>query len=129
MKDPVRNALTACEEVAQRAEALAASGKPLSDLHEDILRFNAEAIASLSTLENRLEDANQSRFAKGANWLDDFETYQNVIYQKLSLATDEDYKDDERRRALSEVKTGLVSLRKSTNTNIDAEIDALASGH
>jgi hypothetical protein len=127
VKDPLRDALAACEEVAQRAEALATSGKTLLELRGDISDLNTEAISALSDLENRLVDANNSIFANDANWLEKFEPKQDLIYQKLDLAANDIRPEDVRRRALSEIKTGLVSLRVDTNAKIDAEIETLSS--
>ena len=127
VKDPLKGAIAACEEVAQTAEALATSGKPLLDLKDDISGLNSQTILALNTLENRLIDANQSRFADGTDWLDEFETSQDTIYQKLDLAANENRKDQERQRALSEVKTAINTLRKTMNDRIEAQIEKLAS--
>ena len=127
VKDPLRDALAACEEVSQRAEALATSGKALHELRENVSELNTEAILALTNLENRLVDANNSIFANDANWLDEFEPKQDLIYQKLDLAANENRPEEVRRRALSEIKTSFVSLRVDTNAKIDAEIDTLSS--
>ncbi|MGR3605290.1 hypothetical protein [Sulfitobacter sp.] len=127
VKDPLRQSLTGCEVVAQRAEALATSGKSLSDLREDLSTLNTESIAALSDLENRLSDANQSIFADGADWLAEFEIKQDTIYQKLDLAVNENRPESDRRRALIEIKSEFISLRAGTNTRIDTEIASLAA--
>ncbi|GAA6193807.1 hypothetical protein NBRC116597_37280 [Phaeobacter sp. NW0010-22] len=94
-------------------------------MEDETDKFNAQKPCR----EDRLGDANDSIFDNGSNWLDEFELKQNLFCQRLDLAANGNRPEGVRRRVLSEIKTGLVSLRIYTNSKIDVEIETLSSSN
>ena len=126
VKDPLRDALSAFEQISMTVEALKSSSQALAKQENKIFKLNEDVISALTRLESRLNDANNSRFADGTKWLHDFEDQQNIVYDELNYALNQSNSENCRRRALQKVQSALLSLRSNANLMIDVEIEALA---
>ena len=127
VKGPLLEALVDCEDVATKAESIGHSGKPLDELKPNIEELNRAAIEALSKVESRLNDANDSAFADGADWLDDFDTLEDQILALFNEASNTVNGDQRRRHALLKIKTNIGRLRTMLKTRIDNQINAIST--
>ncbi|NTG29971.1 hypothetical protein G6L08_22750 [Agrobacterium rhizogenes] len=127
VKTPVLEALSGCEEAATKAEAIAHSGQTLEELKKDIEELNRSTILALSNLELRLSDANESAFADGSEWLDDFNDCEDAVLAGFNEASNTVNSDANRRHALLKVKITLGVLRSKTKARIEAHITSITT--
>ncbi|MCK0139307.1 hypothetical protein [Aliiroseovarius sp. F47248L] len=126
VKDPVYHALEVCTDLGRTSEAISVSGTNLAEVKEELEELNKAWIEALDVLEAKLDDANRSQFASGANWQDGFTSSQDKIYGKMDCANNVVQSDANRRKALIEAKAEFEILRKKVRASVEAEISRLA---
>jgi hypothetical protein len=125
VRDPITAALEACDEVALRAEAIATSNKPLSDVLQEIEDLNRDAIKSFSRLSDKLDDADQSSFASSNTWLDGYDAAEGRVLGCFNEACNSVNAESKRRSALQRVKCDFRTYRLTIIRRIEAEINSI----
>lgn len=119
IREPIKFALAACEEIGARAEAIAVSAKPLDDMVGEVEQLNKDAISAIYTLSDRLEEADRSIFSPETGWLHRYELVSDKILEYFNDACDISKSDVQRKTALVKVKAELRGNHIATRTEME----------
>ena len=126
IRDPITTALESCDDVASRAEAIATSNKPLSEVLQEIEDLNRDAIKAFSRLSDRLDDADQSTFASSNTWLNGYDSAEERVLGCFNEACNNVNIEAKRRAALQRIKSEFRTYRSTVIRRVEAEITSIS---
>lgn len=127
VRDPLRNALSELPSLMKRAAAASQTKKSLDDMAEEISALNRDTISAIGYLSDALEQANQSRFADGDDWLEGVSAIEDAIAEAFNETQNTGKSHIVRLQALESTSKNMGNLKRLVNGKIDAGVEKYAS--
>lgn len=126
VRDPVRTALSEVPSLIKRIEAASQTKISIDELGEEIALLNRDAIATIGYVSDALEQANNSPFADGSDWLDGISLFEDEVAEAFNIAQDTAKSQVIRFQALQTAHQKMSVLKKTINERVDRGVESYA---
>ena len=121
------------EDVLRRGEAVVRSLSRISrqpnfphDLEDELITQNKDLMGCMAEIQDRLTDADESRFATDIDWMDMYDPAETKITQFMNGVLDQSKDDASRFDSTCRCRSEFRRFKKTITTKIESQVANLA---
>ena len=127
VRDPLEDALRRAEAVVRELHQIFAQPSLPDDIEEKLIEKNRILMRLMSEIQDRLMDADESRFSSDFNWLDMFDPAEDQIMSLMNDILDDENAPDIRADCMRRCRSEFRKFKKATTSKIESQVSKLAS--
>ena len=127
VRDPLEDVLRRTEAVLREVSQISRHADFPSAFEDDLIRKNKELMRCIFEIQDRLTDADESRFSVDFNWLDLYDPMEDDIMQSMNGLLAKDAEDSSRAEFAMGCRTSFRRFKKTVVAKIESQVAALSA--
>ncbi len=127
VRDPLEDALRRSEAVVRELYQVSTQPSFPAETEEQLLTKNRVLMGLMSEIQDRLMDADESKFSSDFDWLDMFDPAEDQIMSLMNDVLDDDSDPDKRVGSMRRCRSEFRKFKKATTSKIELQVSNLAS--
>lgn len=127
VRDPLEASLRKAEETIREISQLARQCGFEEDSSDKFIALNQDLVGCLSEIQDRLMDADESRFASDVNWLDMYDPAEDQMMHHMNCVLDSSVALDSRHEGVRKCRASYRRFRALITSKIEDQVVRLSS--
>ncbi len=127
MRDPLEDTLRRTEAILRDVCQLSRQANFPDDLENDLINKNKELMDLIFEVQDRLTDADESRFSADFNWLDLYDPMEDDVMQNMNGLLAQDAESSARAECATACRTSFRRFKKTVVNKIETQVAALSA--
>lgn len=126
VRDPLEEVLRRGEAEIRELALLPVKPNFPGDFEEQIKELNRKLMGCMKEAEDRLMDADESRFSDDVNWAELYDPYEDQIMHSMNGALDETLSGSDRSVHIDRCRRDYRRFKKAVTTKIEEQVATLS---
>lgn len=126
VRDPLEDVLRRGEAVIRELRQISEQPNFPANIEDTLVAHNRELMGCMSEIQDRLIDADESKFASGFNWLDMYDPAEDQIMNLMNGVLDIQDSPNNRAGCMRRCKAEFRKFKKAVTSKIETEVSRLA---